>query len=433
MQASQTSHSHIAAFVGLDEAARAALHKVKPRIEAAIPGILDRFYAKVEATPHLAAFLRSSRGVAHLKKVQTAHWRCLLEARFDESYAARARAIGEAHHRIGLTPDWYLASYAFVLGELMQASIAGRWQGARARARTADALAKMVIFDIEQVIAVYLGAAETTLQQELHGLADRIERDVKASGRATLGFVTSMHGSVDQLGEAAARTGDTSTTVAAASEEALVNFASVSSRVTTLFQSIEAIGKQLGRSDDTGADAKGTAVGSIRALSAQAEEIGEIVGLISDIARRTNLLALNATIEAARAGEAGRGFAVVAQEVQTLAQQTAEATDRVTKQIENIQAASRHVFQSIDEVSRSLSEQNDAAGDMRHYLADAETGNREVVKGIQSVANETRTVDGIAAKVRGDVDQVSAATQTICTSIEDLLGQLRERQVFKTG
>ncbi|TVQ31467.1 MAG: hypothetical protein EA356_14295 [Geminicoccaceae bacterium] len=420
----------LAAFIGLDDAVRVHLQKVRPRIERAIPGILDRFYAKVLATPALAAHLQGSRGIAHLKKVQTEHWHCLLDARFDEAYAARARAIGEAHHRIGLAPDWYLASYAFVLGELMQASIAGRWQGAKARAVTADALAKMVLFDVERVISVYLQASEDALQNELRSLANRIEADVKTAGDSTLGYVKSMHTSVDKLNEAAGRTGSTSTTVAAASEEALVNFASVSARVTSLFAAIDQIGKQLGRSDDGSEAAKATAVGLIRKLSAHAEEIGEIVGLISDIARRTNLLALNATIEAARAGEAGRGFAVVAQEVQTLAQQTAQATDRVTHQIENIQGASRRVFDSIDAVSKSLSEQNDAAGEMRQYLADAETGNREVVKGIQAVAGETHTVDGIASKVRNDVDQVNRSTQSIVGSVEDLLGQLRQRQIF---
>jgi methyl-accepting chemotaxis protein len=62
---------------------------------------------------------------------------------------------------------------------------------------------------------------------------------------------------------------------------------------------------------------------AVEGLAAAADKIGEVIGLINNIASQTNLLALNATIEAARAGEAGKGFAVVASEVKSLASQTA--------------------------------------------------------------------------------------------------------------
>ena len=78
---------------------------------------------------------------------------------------------------------------------------------------------------------------------------------------------------------------------------------------------------------------------NIESLSQAAEQITNIVNLISSIAEQTNLLALNATIEAARAGEAGKGFAVVASEVKQLATQSARATEEITSQIQAILSA----------------------------------------------------------------------------------------------
>ena len=72
----------------------------------------------------------------------------------------------------------------------------------------------------------------------------------------------------------------------------------------------------------------------IEELGRTSEEIGNIIGIIGNIASQTNLLALNAAIEAARAGEAGSGFSVVAEEIRVLAEDSASATEKVVNLIE---------------------------------------------------------------------------------------------------
>ncbi|MBV9261235.1 MAG: PilZ domain-containing protein [Pseudolabrys sp.] len=99
---------------------------------------------------------------------------------------------------------------------------------------------------------------------------------------------------------------------------------------------------------------------AIEALARAADEIGDIVGVINEIAAQTNLLALNATIEAARAGEAGRGFSVVAAEVKALAEQTGRSTGQIGAKIAEIQSATNDVVKSLQSVTEAVGALSDA-------------------------------------------------------------------------
>ena len=120
---------------------------------------------------------------------------------------------------------------------------------------------------------------------------------------------------------------------------------SVAAATEELSASVEEIGRQVAipaASRKRRWQAKQTD-GRIGKLSRAAQQIGDVVKLITAIAEQTNLLALNATIEAARAGDAGRGFAVVASEVKSLASQTAKATDEISSHIAGMQGATARV------------------------------------------------------------------------------------------
>ena len=171
---------------------------------------------------------------------------------------------------------------------------------------------------------------------ELIRFADEFEAAVGS-------IVSNVSASAVQLEQAAGtltRTAETtqslSSQVAGASEEASSNMQSVAAATEELSTSVDEIG---GRCANPTASRKRRwcrrkqTDGRIGKLSRAAQEIGDVVKLITAIAEQTNLLALNATIEAARAGEAGRGFAVVASEVKSLASQTAKATDEISSHI----------------------------------------------------------------------------------------------------
>ncbi|PWB70704.1 hypothetical protein C3F09_08790 [candidate division GN15 bacterium] len=151
---------------------------------------------------------------------------------------------------------------------------------------------------------------------------------------------------------------------------------------------------------------------SIGKLARSADQIGEIIGVIDDIADQTNLLALNAAIEAARAGEQGRGFAVVADEVRKLAERTGKATGEITEMIKGIQK-----------------ETADAVTSMEAGILEVDKG-RELADRAGSSLNEivnmaVRVTDMITQMATATEEQSSAAEQ-ISKNVEHISGVTRE-------
>lgn len=109
------------AAMGLDDAARARLRSAAPGAAAVIHGLIDRLYEKLRAIPSTKALLTSDELVARLKAQQRAYLQELLAAELDWPYILRRLAIGEMHHRVRLAPQWYLATYAHMIAELLDA------------------------------------------------------------------------------------------------------------------------------------------------------------------------------------------------------------------------------------------------------------------------------------------------------------------------
>ncbi|PSO14001.1 methyl-accepting chemotaxis protein, partial [Bradyrhizobium sp. MOS003] len=178
--------------------------------------------------------------------------------------------------------------------------------------------------------------ASAARRSELIRFADDFESAVGAIVSNVSASAVQLESAASTLTRTAETTQSLSSQVAGVSEQASSNMQSVATATEELSASVEEIGRQV---RDSSRIAEAAVVqaretdGRIGKLSHAAQQIGEVVKLITAIAEQTNLLALNATIEAARAGEAGRGFAVVASEVKSLASQTAKATDEISSHI----------------------------------------------------------------------------------------------------
>lgn len=164
----------------------------------------------------------------------------------------------------------------------------------------------------------------------------------------------------------------------------------------------------------------------VQSLGERSQQIGEIVGVINEIADQTNLLALNAAIEAARAGEQGRGFAVVADEVRKLAERTAGATAEISTMIKAIQ----------DEVAKAVGAMNDATGKVDSGVqlsAEAGQALHNIVKSVddlqlmvQQIASATEEMSATSDQISKDIESIAQLSKESSANSEQTAAASRE-------
>ncbi len=157
---------------------------------------------------------------------------------------------------------------------------------------------------------------------------------------------------------------------------------------------------------------------SISKLATSADQIGEIVSVIDDIADQTNLLALNAAIEAARAGEQGRGFAVVADEVRKLAERTGSATREITEMIKGIQTETQEAVEAMETGTSEVDNGRELADKAGMSLNEIVQVSQQVMDMIRQIAVATDEQSAAAEQISKNVEQVSAITRETATGAE---------------
>nr|WP_321461431.1 methyl-accepting chemotaxis protein [uncultured Cohaesibacter sp.] len=284
---------------------------------------------------------------------------------------------------------------------------------------------------------------EEEKRKMMQTMADDFDRQVGSIVQTVSAASTELSASAKSMSDVSDRTARQVTEASAASQQTSGNVQTVATATEEMTSTIGEISDQVlqaSRCAREAAEKVNKTTSQMTMLAETSTKIGKVVEMISSIAEQTNLLALNATIESARAGEAGKGFAVVAGEVKALAGQTAKATDEISKQIEEIQTASKdaslsmdevsHVIQSLDEISAAIAsameEQNAATKEISGSVFHAAEGTEVVNTNIQNVSKASQEAAAASAQVMGAADELNKQSALLKAEVDKFMEQVRK-------
>jgi len=415
------------AFLNLGGDTTALLQEARTVIEPHIDEILEAFYKMVADTPAMAKLFASPARMAHARAMQRKHWMdSVFAGRFDDEYLRRADRIGRAHEKFGLEPRWYLGGYAFVFARLMPILSKHYRKKPQRGIEVSSAVTRALFLDMDIAISVYIQTTRETLTNTLDACVGTFERDVRSMSDIVASACTELQATASSM-EANALTTDSQTQqVAEAAEGASENVQTVAAAAEELHSSITEISRQVSESARISAAAVKEAERTntmVESLAEAADRIGTVVRLIHDIASQTNLLALNATIEAARAGEAGKGFAVVANEVKSLANQTAKATEDISSQVTNVQSATREAVDAIQTISKTIGNINSISAAIAAAVEEQGAATREIARNVHEASGATAEVSDNTGRVADSAHEIGQHAKELLGAASDLSKQ----------
>ena len=332
------------------------------------------------------------------------------------------------------------------VAERQQLEARGQEQDAK-RVNDANQAAILRLMNELQTVAEGDLTQEATVTEDITGaIADSVNYTVEELRQ----LVGNVQNTATRVAQTTAQVESTSTELLAASTEQLreiretgqsvLDMASRINDVSAQAQESSQVARQSLTAAESGLQAVQNAIGGmnsirdqiqetskrIKRLGESSQEIGEITELISDITEQTNVLALNAAIQAASAGEAGRGFSVVAEEVQRLAERSADATRQISALVKAIQTDTQDAVAAMERSTQGVVEGAKLSDSAGTALSEIDRVSRRLADLIEQISNSATREAESANVVAGNIQHIFAVTEQTGEGTRSTAQQVRD-------